>query len=244
MEEDAECLSVERFVYCCVASDDVILADYLSDEASRSLETSAQKLLAKIDCKRRQKTSFSAGGGAARNYCFHVFVVDELAHVCLAHRSVLKSLAYALLEKLQKEFKSQFGDLHGMPLSSYAMSADFAPYMKRLLAFYCSDAGLDKLGKVQGTLLEVKKSVVKNIDKALSRGRDLEALCEKSEFLSATSKGFTMDSRVLHRDMWWSNVRNYIYIGSVLFGIFVLVGMYHCGITFYSCRASSSTPSL
>jgi hypothetical protein len=242
--------SSPRFVYCCVARGDVVLAEFLHENLSRTLERVSRTLLREnVDCSKKMKNSFSCptspkSGGPFK---FHVVCSDGLAHVVLARADVSRRTSFALLEKLKKEFVSQFGSMcaiDGMQLSEGAMGAEFAPYMKRLLKFYNCSQGEDKLQVVKGTLQDVKQSVVRNIEKALDRGEGLDEVCEKSAFLARSSKGFTMQSRALHRAMWWQNARTRCYI---FFGALCLVAMgamYMCGGPFLQqCRSASLAPS-
>ena len=89
-----------------------------------------------------------------------------------------------------------------------------------------------KLKNIKNEIEDTKLRVLNSIDQVISRGQNIDELCEKSEMLYDTSYIFKSKStslkKKLCREKW---IKNLILFLFVLFFIYILIGL-TCGFKF------------
>ena len=94
-----------------------------------------------------------------------------------------------------------------------------------------------RLSSVQSDLDEAHAAMRENIELVVDRGEQLTALIDKSDSLSSNARNFNKQSSSLRSNMWYSTIKNQIYLAAAI-SIFVLLLMHiKCGFMLRACRA-------
>jgi len=75
------------------------------------------------------------------------------------------------------------------------------------MEYYSTSAHADKMSKVRGEILDVKRGMVENIDKVLDRGDKIELLVDKTSSLQGDAFRFKRSTRHLQKAFWWQRIR-------------------------------------
>lgn len=125
-------------------------------------------------------------------YVGHVFVRPEgVAGVLITDKAYPIRPAFTLLNKICEEFLSQHSIDEIMKLSPQSDSSNTTyPELGDYLSKYQNPHEADALMKVQQELDETKIVLQQSIENVLQRGEKLDALVDKSEALTSSSKTF------------------------------------------------------
>lgn len=124
-------------------------------------------------------------------YVGHVFVRPEgVASVLITDKSYPVRPAFSLANKLLEDFLSQHPANTIASLEAHIDDTTLFPELESLLAKYQNPHEADALMKVQAELDETKIVLQQSIENVLQRGEKLDALVDKSEALTSSSKTF------------------------------------------------------
>eukprot|EP00274_Cyanoptyche_gloeocystis_P007965 CAMPEP_0196658040 /NCGR_PEP_ID=MMETSP1086-20130531/26834_1 /TAXON_ID=77921 /ORGANISM="Cyanoptyche gloeocystis , Strain SAG4.97" /LENGTH=196 /DNA_ID=CAMNT_0041991415 /DNA_START=51 /DNA_END=638 /DNA_ORIENTATION=- len=179
--------------YAMVSRGVTILAEFTT--ARGNFGTIVKKILESLP-PGNDRASYAYG-----EYVFHLVQDDGMIFLCIADAGMASVLPYQFLKDLMERWRAAYGD-KGKTAPAFAMTEDFRPTMKRQMEHFSSDAGLDRVTKVQGQVEEVKQVMMDNIHKVLARGEKLDTILDRTEQLNANALGYKKRSTALKRAMW------------------------------------------
>jgi vesicle-associated membrane protein 7 len=192
----------------------------------------ARRLLEKVsfDVDTRKTYAYEAQN-------FHYVTHDATVFLCMADTTLPHRVAYAFLDDVAARFHA-----------TYRLNEDasaFARVLKERMEFYSYDPEADKISQVRQQIDEVKGVMVKNIDKVIARGEQIEELVGATDDLQRTSFVYRKQSRKLKRKMWWQNWKFCIVGICLILG--VLFGAYAATCTYVEqvpCPWPKAAPSV
>lgn len=120
-------------------------------------------------------------------FLLHIYVrFDGLAGVCVADEEYPQRVCFGLISQTMQKFEDKVKDKWAKVSKDQEVEP---PFMKEDLETF-QDPKNDKICKIQRDLDDIKDIMHNNIEEILKRGETLDALMEKSDDLSMTSKQF------------------------------------------------------
>lgn len=83
----------------------------------------------------------------------------------------------------------------------------------------------DRLTQIRDETQQVTDIMRDNVGKVIERGEKIEILVDKSDQLDQSAAGFKLKSRALKNQLWWKNCRFYAFIGIIVVGFSVIIGL-------------------
>lgn len=206
--------------YCVVANSHCPLVEH-SNDADKSMNEFAQKLLKKLNLADDAVEAMEFDG---KTYSYRVN--HEVAYVCVTNAAFGKSSAALFLKHINQLFDHQFGIRGKATKLKLDMNRDFAPTLKKQMELFSSDKGAEKLQALKKDLDNVTSNVQNNINKVLERGDKIELLVDKTDQLNSQSEAFAKSSQTLRRHLWWENVKMNIAIGAIVVLFLILVFLF------------------
>nr|CAD7261351.1 unnamed protein product [Timema shepardi] len=194
-------------LYSVVTRGLTVLAKYASCAGNFAEVT--EQILTKI-APEDAKLTYSHG-----SYLFHYICESRIIYMCITDDEFERSRAFLYLNEIKRRFKSTYGSRAETALA-YAMNTEFSPVLANEMKYYSESREIDTISRVNGELDELKNIMVKNINNVSMRGERLELLVNKTDNLSANSVTFRKTSRNLQRQLFWKNVKLYVFIGLVI----------------------------
>nr|CAD7409579.1 unnamed protein product [Timema poppensis] len=194
-------------LYSVVTRGLTVLAKYASCAGNFAEVT--EQILTKI-APEDAKLTYSHG-----SYLFHYICESRIIYMCITDDEFERSRAFLYLNEIKRRFKSTYGSRAETALA-YAMNTEFSPVLANEMKYYSESREIDNISRVHGELDELKNIMVKNINNVSMRGERLELLVNKTDNLSANSVTFRKTSRNLQRQLFWKNVKLYVFVGLVI----------------------------
>jgi len=110
--------------------------------------------------------------------------------VCFADGEYPQRVAFGYLSKLCEDFTQSCGGQLSSSNEDLCMDKDFQAAHLKLLTQFQDPAQADQLTRIMSELEQTKMVLHETIEAALERGQKIDALIEKSNDLSGTSKMF------------------------------------------------------
>lgn len=198
--------------YTLVAKNKIILAEYPKKQSQ--IRNTSKIILEKSDATKSTKISYEAD-----NLLFNILIENYVIFLCVTDTEFGKRIPFAYLEKLANEY-NEYNELKNDTI-------------EKLQSFY-SNKDNDKISSVKAQIDNVKNIMVKNIDKVLERGEDINTILDEVEELECEAQSFKYKSRKLKNKLWWKNFKLWIIL-MVIVLIVIFVGLWLlCG--FPTCQ--------
>nr|CAD7588768.1 unnamed protein product [Timema genevievae] len=194
-------------LYSVVSRGLTVLAKYASCAGNFAEVT--EQILTKI-APEDAKLTYSHG-----SYLFHYICESRIIYMCITDDEFERSRAFLYLNEIKRRFKSTYGSRAETALA-YAMNTEFSPVLANEMKYYSESREIDTISRVHGELDELTNIMVKNINNVSMRGERLELLVNKTDNLSANSVTFRKTSRNLQRQLFWKNVKLYVFVGLII----------------------------
>jgi len=186
----------------------------------------------------------TAGSGKLDHY-FHVLRGEGAYYAALSDDAPGRqhSVNFAFLDALQKEFGHKHSPHKIKKAKRGAYTKGFGKTLRNLVHKYNverTEVAAD--AKVHGVTTQVeqlKQVMGENIQLALRRSKNLDALIIESDQLEHDANVFKKRSRSLKKDVGRKNTKMKIYMGAGAVLLLVIFSMMACGLTYGRCRASS-----
>mmetsp|Transcript_4021 Transcript_4021/g.15136 ORF Transcript_4021/g.15136 Transcript_4021/m.15136 type:complete len:241 (-) Transcript_4021:1842-2564(-) len=226
-----------KILISLVAHHTLILATHSLSANSRSSTTASSsfppsllasttpKILANITYSSNHKASYSYD-----NYLFHYEVVDDVVFMCVTDLSFSKMHAFKFLTHVQKEWHDRIGPEKAKACrTAYGLNRHFKKVLKEKMQYYNNDPNANKIKLAQMHIEDIKEETVKNIDKALNRGRKIDQLVDSTQQISNQAYTFKSKSRSLKMAMLWRNIKVIVLIAIIVCVLVVVVFLLACG---------------
>ncbi|XWS56874.1 hypothetical protein CRYUN_Cryun09bG0122900 [Craigia yunnanensis] len=232
-------MSQKGWIYSFVAKGTVILAEHTS--YSGNFSTIAVQCLQKLPSN-SSKFTYSCDG-----HTFNFLIDNGFVFLVVADESVGMTVPFVFLERVQDDFKQQYGvsirneGLH--PLAddddddlfedrfgiAYNLDREFGPRLKEHMQ-YCLNhpEEISKLSKLKAQITEVKGIMMDNIEKVLDREEKIELLGGKSENLRFQADSFQRQGRQLRRQMWLQNLKIKVIVGGTILALIMILWLSVC----------------
>lgn len=117
------------------------------------------------------------------SFLFHYICEDRMIYMCISDENFPRARAFHFLSEIKLKFLSTYG-LTAATAPANAMNKEFARVMA-LEMRKCNDKSeYDNLTRAEEEIAEIKGIMVKNIEKVVARGEQLDLLVIKSADLS------------------------------------------------------------
>uniref|UniRef100_A0A7S3F7G4 V-SNARE coiled-coil homology domain-containing protein n=1 Tax=Haptolina ericina TaxID=156174 RepID=A0A7S3F7G4_9EUKA len=222
-------------LYSLVSRGTCVLAEFTT--TSGNFTTVTRSILAKLP---PQDTRMSY---VYDDHTFHYIVDGGLVYLCMAEGALGRRIPFAFLEDIKNRWIDTYGD-RGITALAYGMNEDFSRVLQKQMDAFSRerDPNMDRVGRVQGEIEEVRQVMVENIDRVLERGEKIELLVDKAENLNQQAFKFRKQSTALKRAMWMKNLKLYALVAFILGVIVLIISMFICGFDFHKCSSSHAEP--
>ncbi|KAB7505356.1 Vesicle-associated membrane protein 7 [Armadillidium nasatum] len=190
-----------------------------------------EQILDKINANEASRLTYSHA-----SYLFHYVTENGVIYLCITDDEFERKRAFMFLEDIKAAFQTKYHDKIETALP-YGMNSEFSKVLSTQMKHYAEVEDIDNVGKLQGEVADVKNILIKNIESLSSRGERLELLVNKTENLNSSAVTFRTSSRTLSRQLWWKNIRIYVYIVLGLAVSIYIIGAMACGVTWKSCTS-------
>jgi len=207
-------------LYAVVSHGNSVLAKYARCAGNFSEVT--EQIISKISSE-QPKLTYSHG-----SYLFHYVYDDQIVYLCITDDEFDRSRAFIFLNEIKKKFQNAYGS-RAVTALPYAMNNEFSRVLASQMKHFSESQDVDKIGRAQGALDELKEIMVQNIDSVANRGEKLELLVDKTENLNASSVTFRKSSRNLARSMCLKNLKITIITGLVCVVVLYVIVSASCG---------------
>ena len=221
--------SVPQVIYCVVARERVILAEFAT--CVGNFATITRILLEKISPAPGQRKSYTYD-----NFVFHYITSSGLTYVCLADRALGQTVPLGFLDEVCGRFESSHLDASRTAVA-LQINSEFQPVIRSLMDKY-TESQDSSIERIRAHVAEISDNMIENIDKIMQRQEKIELLVEKTETLNRTALQFRRQAVDVRRTLWWRDVRAKIIMISIALTILFLLVMWLCGgINFDKCRS-------
>jgi len=126
-----------------------------------------------------------------QGYVCHSYVSPAgMTAVCFADEEYPQRVAFGYLSKLCEDFTQATGGQFSSSSDDLCMDRDFQSAHLKLVTQFQDPAQADQLTRIMAELEQTKVVLHETIEAALERGQKIDALIEKSNDLSGSSKMF------------------------------------------------------
>mmetsp|Transcript_3093 Transcript_3093/g.6439 ORF Transcript_3093/g.6439 Transcript_3093/m.6439 type:complete len:217 (+) Transcript_3093:197-847(+) len=213
-------------LFALVARGTCVLAEHSATDGNAS--EVATNILAKT------ATVDSRVSYAQERHLFHLLCEDGIIYLCMADEGFGRRIPFSFLEDIQERLTAAHGGVLTMAADGDLQEL-FGPVLEQQMEYFSTGAYTDKMTKVKGEILDVKRGMVENIDKVLDRGDKIELLVDKTASLQGDAFRFKRSTRHLRKALWWQRIRLAVGIGLVgILLLYVLISLC-CGWKFNKC---------
>lgn len=206
----------------------VVLADYSGLSVTGNFEAATRQFVTKINPSEEWK-SYICGDQA-----FHYFIDGDLWFVCMADKAMERRLPFGFMAAVQEAFKKRYDPQTVAAAPAHGMNVEFRETIRELMNRYNSPDA-DRVASMTEKVQHINQNLVESIDKLLDREEKIHLLINRSEMLSQSSESFHRDSRQLHRNVRWRNLRTHIILAVVIVVGILIVVWVSCGLKFDRC---------
>ncbi|XP_076316432.1 vesicle-trafficking protein SEC22 [Tachypleus tridentatus] len=165
------------------------------EQAGRNIleyQNQAKMLFRKLNSQSLPRSSIETGP-----YMFHYLIENDVCYLAFCEKSFSKRLAFAYLEDLQNEFRSQYGSRVTTVSRPYSF-IEFDTYIQKSKKSFMDSRSRRNLSTLNTELQDVQRIMVQNIDDVLQRGSALSDLDTKTSNLAVLSQKYKKDARYLN----------------------------------------------
>lgn len=142
---------------------------------------------------------------------------------CATTKNFRGKIAFAVLDDIEKSSSE----------TSYDQT-NFKFLLVRKFELYNNPVN-DKIILVQNLIDDAKDKMIDNMDKALKRGEQFDALYAKSEDLVKNAQSFQEDARKFKRNIWHRNAQFAAMIVGIVIALILIILIIVCKPNFSSC---------
>lgn len=164
---------------------------------------------------------------------------DLITIMILASDRLMKSFVFNLMDLLMNDYITNYHD------SAEESNFEFKIRMKEIIEEEEAKlmAVIHSYGSMEDEISQVRDIMSDNIDRVLQRGENLDSLINKTSVLNSNANYFRRKTKVVRRKFWWSNIKFWVIVSTILVVlVYVLLGL-ECGLPFYSKCIHPQKPS-
>mmetsp|Transcript_13599 Transcript_13599/g.49449 ORF Transcript_13599/g.49449 Transcript_13599/m.49449 type:complete len:223 (+) Transcript_13599:255-923(+) len=212
-------------IYAFVARGPTVLCDYTA--FSGNFSTVAVQCLQKLPA--RQGTGDARFTYTCDGHTFNfVQAASGFTYLAVADEAFGRQVPFAVLERLKQDFETTCGAAAREAIA-HSLQEQFGPRIRSHLQFAQEHPEeLDKVGRVQQQVSEVKTIMMDNIEKVLGRGEKLELLVDKTDNLRYQANAFLHSGRNLRRKMWWQSLKVKLVLAVVILIVIFVIFLTAC----------------
>lgn len=135
----------------------------------------------------------------------------------------------AFLERVKEDFNKRYGGGKAATAPPKSLNKEFGSKLKEHMQ-YCVDhpEEMNKLGKVQAQISEVKGVMMENIEKVLDRGEKIEILVDKTDNLRSQAQEFRTQGTQMRRKMWLQNMKIKLIVLGIIIALILIIILSVC----------------
>jgi len=210
-------------LYSAIAKGTIILVSH--QEGNENFENLTESMLKNIPSEQSTKITYTSD-----NYLIHVVIKEEIIYLCIADVAFGRRVPYAFLEEISSRFGQSTLAMRAITARHHELDRDFEFILKQEMVKYSAGETGDNISKLQSQVNEVKDVMIKNVDKVLERGENLNVLLSKTSDLEESASIFQNTSRKVHRKMKWKNYKMIIIIVSIILVILTIIILFATGV--------------
>lgn len=193
----------------------------LCSDGLNAPELTAQAREANQIFRQLSSTTETHGTVESSPYNYHYCLSDNVCFMTVAEKSFSKSVAFAFLDELQKEFMGQFGHRVANESRPYAYM-NFERFLQKTKARFTDPETRRNLDKLGSELKDVRSIMSSNIQDVLNRGEKLSKAAEDSHRLVEDSRLYKKSATNLNRCLWLRQMAPAGFVLAIVGGFFYL----------------------
>jgi vesicle transport protein SEC22 len=154
-------------------------------------------------------------------YNYHYCLRDNVCFMTVAEKTFSKTVVFAFLDELQKEFMSEFGHKVATETRPFAYMK-FERFMQKTKIAFTDPQAKRNLDSLGSELKDVRSIMSANIQDVLQRGEKLNRAAEESHRLVEDSKLYKKSATSLNRCLWLRQMAPAGFVLAIVGGFFWL----------------------